>query len=494
MMDPPRQTDVPPPINNWEPPELHRLDAYEFQGLCRDLLYEDEIVTTCDIYGVQGQRQHGIDLIAPRQLGEGVDVGQCRCYRVYQPRHIKQASDEFFEHWDHWRDKGVRRFILLVACDLSTTQRRNEVLRQRDRFGKYEIQYEAWDASMIVRKMQGHPPIVWRYLQSWYSHLCGYLTTPASPPVQQHAELFDPLAAALAIRVSGTASSELDRMRDASKEGRKLVARDWIASLKADGVRWAALEPAVRVDVLRFEAALAIDLDDDPDTAERLADEADSLANDQGDTRLRAMIALKKYGSNKALEILDGDLSREALNLVAALLITSQKIVEGLEALDAAASIEKNAETHRLRAIAKIIERDIPAAQLEIARSLEIEPHWETSLFVQGVTKYYQGLTPTCIPDQLVLWPEPVGWHLIKRDDKSVWPYARVPLGFWILLEWHRVATMIAKYLKVGALHAWPVISSGRSRRPTTVPSYLRRTAPTTKRSLGVLRGTIRSI
>lgn len=111
-----------PSMNPSDPPPFHRLDAMSFQELCRDIFADEGGISTCEVYGVSGQSQRGVDLKAQVQEGYGCEVGQCKCYEDFPPAKIREASEEFLTHLDFWREKNVRRFILFVASPLDRRQ------------------------------------------------------------------------------------------------------------------------------------------------------------------------------------------------------------------------------------------------------------------------------------------------------------------------------------------------------------------------------------
>jgi len=94
--------ELPPGIRPGQLPPFHLLGAYVFQELCRDLLDAEPEVAFCNIYGTSGQAQEGVDLLAHRQLMDGVDLGQCKCYRTFTAPRIRAASEEFLSHWERW--------------------------------------------------------------------------------------------------------------------------------------------------------------------------------------------------------------------------------------------------------------------------------------------------------------------------------------------------------------------------------------------------------
>lgn len=80
-----------------ELPPFHRLDEYIFQDLCRDLFNAEASVAACEVYGTRGQAQFGIDLLAHRADGDGIEVGQCKGYEHFTPAQIVKVRQEFLK-------------------------------------------------------------------------------------------------------------------------------------------------------------------------------------------------------------------------------------------------------------------------------------------------------------------------------------------------------------------------------------------------------------
>jgi len=94
---------------------------YQFEELCCELLLNEPEIRTCDPYGARGETHHGIDLEAYPKTGNGIEVAQCKCYGDFAPGDIRSASDAFLAHWKNiWSKRRVKRFVLLVACDMDT--------------------------------------------------------------------------------------------------------------------------------------------------------------------------------------------------------------------------------------------------------------------------------------------------------------------------------------------------------------------------------------
>ena len=177
--------NMSPGIRPGQLPPFHELDEYTFQELCRDILDAEPSVATCEVYGTRGQAQYGIDLLAVAADGDGIEVGQCKCYENFTPRQIERVREEFFEHYgSHWQPRKVKRFILFVAGDLSSTQHQDKILEERDLFAAFGIGYEVWSAAQIRNKLRPRPDIVSTYLQPaehWVRVICG-TSLPAAHP------------------------------------------------------------------------------------------------------------------------------------------------------------------------------------------------------------------------------------------------------------------------------------------------------------------------
>jgi hypothetical protein len=331
-------TIMPPGIRPGENPPFHRLGEYIFQDLCRDLFEEEDEIATCSIYGERGQSQDGIDLLSLRKGGDGIEVGQCKCYKNLPPREIRGVSDKFFEHWDRWSKDNVKRFILFVACDLSERKRVDEIIVQRKRFEAVGIAYEPWSATKIRNKLRPHISIVRRYFANadyWIKDICGE-APPAFPVSGERATETSVVVSAAIVNqleelvtlVSGETEKHLQLMRTAWQEGREEEPIEWLKNLKRNNALWRVLSPQVKAKVLCFEASLELGVKGNITQAKKLADEAQTLAASHNQSRLRALIAYREDGPEAALKLLEGQQDVESLNLKAAFLLELGRLDE----------------------------------------------------------------------------------------------------------------------------------------------------------------------
>jgi hypothetical protein len=420
---------VRPAIRRGLSPPFHELGEYPFQELCRDVLDAEPTVATCSIYGARGDHQHGIDLIAYRDAGDGIEVGQCKAYADFPPRDIRAASDEFFDYWEtHWKNRQVKRFILFVASDLDSRQRQDEIDKQVERFKTCGITYEAWPAAQLRNKLRSHPSIVGTYCPPfWVADICGDATT-ATDPTQSVARLRAVIDLALvgqAERLAALASSavkdNLQAMRRAWQTNGEAEPQAWVNRLKSDAPSWRSLEPTLRAEILRFEARLALDTGDSIDRAEVLADEAREEDEGREDLGLRAVITYRRSGTVAALRLL-GDSSdataiklRLSMHLEVGDLAAAKALLQQPPMQD-----ESDPDVHRLRALVSVAEGQLERARLAMARARELEPQWRELRLIGASIDYLSTLAPAAIPGYLVSWPVPVDWTLVRRDDSSL--------------------------------------------------------------------------
>ncbi len=335
--------NMTPGIRPGQVPPFHEIDEFVFQELCRDLFFEEDTVATCEIYGVRGEGQQGIDLIAKRKNTDEIELGQCKCYRDFSPYQIRDVSDEFFKHWDsHWSKCKVKRFILFVACDLSKTNRQQEILKQTKCFAKYGIDYEVWSAAQIRNKLRPHPGIVGSYLHPsdhWTKEICGTLTPPSSVVENTATQPSVVITSALENQInqlSGQASEDtaeqLKRMRREWQEGHTSKVKQWLEGLRNG--KWPFLSSEVKADVLLFEAGIELDENRDISRARELADEARTLMPSQNQIRIHAWIVCYEKGPEEAVSVLDNQEDIDSLNLRATFLFMLGRFEEGLEILD----------------------------------------------------------------------------------------------------------------------------------------------------------------
>lgn len=341
-MDRPKKTIRSSTIRRSQVPPFYELDYETFQCMCRDLFDAETSISTCDTYGVTGEKQFGIDLIARRKDGDGIEVGQCKCCEDFPPSEIRDVTQEFFKHWNtRWSTRKVKRFVLFVACDLSKKNRQDEISKQEAVFNEKGIKYEVWSAVQIQNKLSPYPAIVNRYFEDgkyWVNRICG-LSTPSLGDGSAGKQSFA-IDTALESQLSHLSSqletdkaNQLEGMRREWREGHKSEALSWIHDTKDRN--WTYLSPNLKADILLFEARIC--LEDGVGGIEKarvLADEALVHNPSQDQVRTRSLIACCENEHEIALQLLDGRQDIDSVNLKAAILLDLGRVDESLALLD----------------------------------------------------------------------------------------------------------------------------------------------------------------
>jgi len=163
-------------LNPSLPPHFWELDPIKnFQPLCVDILAQEPGIATADEYGTSGQGDRGVDVLGRDGNGQVIVVGQCKRRENCTAADVIKAGDDFYKHYQHWKDKGVTKFILFVACDLTDKKVQDEIQNQHKRFSNIGIHFEAWSGSILRNKLTPYPQIAQRHIHSQevLRNICG---------------------------------------------------------------------------------------------------------------------------------------------------------------------------------------------------------------------------------------------------------------------------------------------------------------------------------
>lgn len=417
---------LPPGIRQGEQPPYHQLDEYLFQDMCCDLFQTEPEITSCSIYGTRGQSQYGIDLLAQRRDG-GIEVGQCKKYQQFSAKEIVRTSDEFFNHWDHWKNKGVKRFILFVSCPLDRQEQQEEVLHQKERFKEFGIEYEVWHSRVLTMKLAPNPNIVCRYFSPadyWVSYICGPTAVPLvtqSRGTVVISEILSHQLTYLSGRLASEIQSQLERMRALWRQGRLTEAQQWVKDVKDDTHVWLALPADLRARLLRFEASIELEQKADLSHVKQLALEADDLCASIEGLRLKALITYREKGAAAAVQTLKWQEDVDTLNLMAALFLEMNEYDKCSRVIEHIMSrLVPNAETYRVRSLLNLCLGNLAQARLDAQEALNREPYWRSIQMAAAMVYYYSAMSAPAMPHGVPAWPEPVAWQLIRRDNESL--------------------------------------------------------------------------
>lgn len=139
---------------------LHELGWSDFEGLLWRVMRDVEGLGDARIYGVPGQKQQGIDLVARSGDDRGVAL-QSKRVSTFGPTKVQAAIDEFR---NTTRPFPVGRFVLGLSRKLSNAaHERYDTLKAEMQASRPSVVLELWDAPVLNLKLKRAPQIVIEY-------------------------------------------------------------------------------------------------------------------------------------------------------------------------------------------------------------------------------------------------------------------------------------------------------------------------------------------
>lgn len=407
-------------------PFFHELGAYKFQSLCAELFHHEHDASKAGEYGVSGQGQRGIDILASLKIG-GVDVAQCKCVKKFSPEDIRTASKEFLKHLKFWKDQGVRRFVLVIACDATSTKLQDEALAQRKRFQKHGLDYELWGPAELRTKLRPHPAIARSYIDS--EEIVADICDTTADMASRHGNAF-------ITRQLGLMANELEELNGKDLEGLRELCRQGDYKRALEGVRklqgaasWLGHTASFQARVLRFEAALLLNLSREVADAAALVERARTIAPDGDYQTIDAYLAYCRADMTTALATVASPKTPEAWNFRWALLLEGGRMDE-LEQEVATASFPFDAETHRILALWAVMKGDVSRAQAEVGKAVELAPTRKNTRVAKAIVSFFSALSPAVAVGRRLAWPVPVAWTHVRRESAAVAALQEAALEF----------------------------------------------------------------
>jgi len=170
----PSQTIFDPPIETTiQELPLEKLSWEDFEKLCLAVVQADFSINDCEIYGIKGQSQEGIDIFA-RQSNGRYSSYQCKRYQEFDLDDINKAVDYFKSKTFFDKSDNLH---LCTSCEWNKTQ-------VQDRFEKLKIELEndnitlvKWDKIQLSRLLKYKPQIVFDFFGlEWVKKFNGELS------------------------------------------------------------------------------------------------------------------------------------------------------------------------------------------------------------------------------------------------------------------------------------------------------------------------------
>ncbi|MDP9050599.1 MAG: hypothetical protein M3O31_07735 [Acidobacteriota bacterium] len=298
-----------------EQPRYSALEPLTFQSLCKEILQADPKYRNVQVFGVSGQGQKGIDILAEQLVPSGLTVGQCKRFQNLTDAHVAGAVKEFLKYKEYWKIEGVDTFVLFVSCDATNAKVQAEFLRQRRRLRNLGITFELWSDSTLTGRLRSHPGIVSEYLGSdWPSILCGggFALQPTLPP---HAsQLIVTQYEQISTQYADAVERDLEAARESWRTGSRREAQGAVERYRQTQI-WNALAGTTRSSVCRMEAQIALE-DGQVEQARKLLAEAQALNADLT-PRLEALVMRSENRRAEAQLLLkdSGDIENIAYTL-----------------------------------------------------------------------------------------------------------------------------------------------------------------------------------
>jgi hypothetical protein len=411
------------PVEQTLPPPLHEMDWQRFERMTVDLyLYEPNIATS-DPYGKNGQSQFGIDVIARRTNGAGIEVVSCksRAQDIKAGDLVKWSTD-FIKHWDaRWKNRRVRRFVLATsATNTHEREIQDQIDAEIERFRPFGVDYELWSPKQFAAKFRPQRALAFLYLRDpWATIICGATAEPGvattGGPAIVAAAMISQIAD-LQSRLTGSAQARLDDALAHLRAGRLDAVEAFVREMR-DVATWDQIDDVVRARVLRLGAATRL-------RAKDLAGarELDSMAEalHPGDEpRIAAQIAFEAESPAAALKVLGTPTTVPGRQLRTVLLIVSGDLAKAADLVTGLTNDAPNdPETVRLDALLALARNAREEALRKTLVAESLAPEWVAVRQLGVIARYAACLSPVLDSDWF-LYPNAIDASFLREDLAS---------------------------------------------------------------------------
>jgi hypothetical protein len=289
-------------------------------------------------------------------------------------------------------------------------------------------------AARVEEHLRGGPALSQsvRLMQRMVPPIAGGTSSPSL--TGSSAALDDPRSADLADALSQVVAKQFEAIRERYLTGDRAGAITTIDELLALP-NWAHLAASLRGRILRTAALYSLHFGQDPETAAELAERAKADDSEGDDQPLDVHLALHRGDRAGALGMLAQPRSPQARHLKAAILIEDGDAESALEVLstpveaaedapkaehqgDAKDAEGNTAETWRLRALAWLLQKQLPDALAAIDAARALAPDWIAVRGAAAIIEFWRACTPTALAvTEQPLWPMPFARALVRAGS-----------------------------------------------------------------------------
>ncbi|MBE9595968.1 NACHT domain-containing protein [Moraxella sp. K2450] len=160
----PNSSEITPPIEtNANLLPIEQLRWEDFEKLCLRLAQAIHGKNNCEIYGVAGQKQDGIDIFAYKN--SKYSSYQCKRYKAVSKNDLKTAVETFRS--GKWHQES-NEFIFCTTFELNKTQLQDKFNELREGLKSEGIDFIKWDKIQISAILKDYPQIVYDFFgKAW---------------------------------------------------------------------------------------------------------------------------------------------------------------------------------------------------------------------------------------------------------------------------------------------------------------------------------------
>jgi energy-coupling factor transporter ATP-binding protein EcfA2 len=150
---------------------LNDLSWEHFERLCLRYIRTQSVVVRAQLYGVKGQKQHGIDLYVRLADPLRYEVYQCKRLASFTATDVKKAVDTFLA--GKWHDK-TKAFRILTSHPIEDTKIGDAIEAAAKRLEASDITFEVIGQERLSEWLKDHPRIVDDFFsRAWVEEFCG---------------------------------------------------------------------------------------------------------------------------------------------------------------------------------------------------------------------------------------------------------------------------------------------------------------------------------
>jgi hypothetical protein len=149
---------TPPVTTQLQELPFNQLSWEQFEALCAALVEAQPVTIDTHLYGVQGDDQRGIDIVATQRGADNEEIWayQCKRYKEYSPGKLRHALARM--------SYPANYYVLMLSIPATAA------LRQ---ISDEQPNVFLWDARDITRKLKNYPILVEDFFgQAWRNAFC----------------------------------------------------------------------------------------------------------------------------------------------------------------------------------------------------------------------------------------------------------------------------------------------------------------------------------